>query len=66
LFSPPGKEEENRENRKGKEAAPAASLGARQLRRSEAGGEVRVAVRSLHDFFFFFFLAKAGSLVANQ
>lgn len=49
------KEEENGEKRKGKEAAPAASPGARGLRRSEAGGEVRVAARSLLAFFFFFF-----------
>lgn len=56
------KEEENGEKRKGKEAALAASPGARGLRRSEAGGEVRVAARSLLAFFFFlfFFFGKGG------
>ena len=46
----------------------AASRGGPRLRRSEAGGEVRVAARSLLApfFFFFFFWAKAGSLFANQ
>lgn len=53
LFSPPGKEEENGEKRRGKGAARRVS-GARRLLRSEGGGEVRVAARSLAFSFFFF------------
>lgn len=61
LFSPPGKEEESAEKRKGKDGSGAGRCsGALRLRRSEAGGEVRVP--SLTRFFFFFFFKGGVSL----